>query len=682
MPHEVGLENRPEDLPEGVIQSRPWIGAAVILVVTMLAYLPAIRGGFIWDDDDYVTENETLHSLAGLRDIWLDPSATPQYYPLVHSSFWIENHLWGLNPTGYHIVNVLIHIANALLLWRLLTWLGVPVSWLIAFLFAVHPVHVESVAWITERKNVLSGLFYLGSTFCFLKYWDFTAKQTSSQTDNEAAAETDESPRNRGWYLAALLCFIGALLSKTVASTFPAALLVMIWWKRGRISIGNAITLLPFFVLGISLGLLTVWLEKNQVGASGIDWELSFLERCLIAGRALWFYAGKLVCPIPLVFTYPRWDIDTSQIGQLLFPIAAIAVMVGLALACKRVGRGPLAAVLFFAGTLFPALGFFDVYPMRFSFVADHFQYLASIGVIALVVTTLHAWLGRITHAESNFASWVGVFAVGILAVLTWQQGKIYHDIETLWRDTLAKNPASFMAHNNLGAILNERGDFVEAESHLREAVRLKPTFPDSVVNLAKAREGQGAFDEALSLYREATELSPGLAAAWNGLGATHGMKGQVDLAETFVSKALELDPGYAQAHSNLAAIKASQGDFENAATGFRAAVSLDPELVEARENLARVLMSLGKTKESETVWKEVLDQNPRGISAMLNLGVIAAGDGRLQTAVGYFEGVLAIDRNHAKATYNAGAMYDQLGETAKAKGLFERFEQLQKRGE
>ena len=660
-----------DESPRPITQTnrKPWvtvIWAAVILVVTLVAYVPAIRGGFIWDDDDYVTENETLHTLSGLRDIWLDPSATPQYYPLVHSSFWIENQLWGLNATGYHVVNVAIHVCNALLLWRLLLWFGVPVSWLVAMVFAIHPVHVESVAWITERKNVLSGLFYLSSALCFLKYWDFT---------NDLSADT---PRHRRWYFAALVCFVGALLSKTVAATFPAAMLVMIWWKRGKVSFGNVLTLGPFFVLGISLGLLTIWLEKNQVGASGIDWELSLVERCLIAGRALWFYAGKLVFPLPLIFTYPRWDIDTSRIWQFAFPIAAIALMVGLAIASKRIGRGPLAAVLFFAGTLFPALGFFDVYPMRFSFVADHFQYLASIGVIALVVTTLNAWLERITHDESNFARMAAAFAVVTLATLTWQQGKVYHDIETLWRDTLAKNPSSFMAQNNLGAILNRRGDFVEAESHLREAVRLKPTFVDSVVNLAKAREGQGSFDEALSLYQHATELNPRLAAAWNGLGATYGVKGQMDLSEKYLAKALQLDSNYALAHSNLATLKASQGDLERAADGFRAALSLDPDLVEARENLARVLMSQEKTAKSEAVWREVLDRNPRNVSALLNLGVIAAGDGRLETAVGYFESVLTIDSNHVKATYNAAAMYQQLGDTDKAKQLFDRFDQLQ----
>ncbi|TWU02021.1 tetratricopeptide repeat protein [Neorhodopirellula pilleata] len=640
--------------------------AIALLLITLLVYLPAIGGGFIWDDDDYVTENPTLHDLSGLKAIWFDPSATPQYYPLVHSSFWIENHLWGLHPLGYHLVNVLIHAANALLLWRLLVWLGVPVAGLIAMIFAVHPVHVESVAWITERKNVLSGLFYLSAAWCFLNFRDFTRSEDSPSSDRWR------------WYAGSLACFIGALLSKTVAATFPAALLVMIWWKRGQIRASHVIGLAPFFVLGITLGLLTVWLEKNQVGASGIDWELSFLERCLIAGRALWFYAGKLIWPAPLIFSYQRWDIDLSQTWQWLFPIAAIGVMLALFGLRHRVGRGPLAAVLFFAGTLFPALGFFDVYPMRFSFVADHFQYLASIGVISLVVVTGNVLFARWFGKSSRVQTGAAVVVVSCLGTLTWQQGRVYHDVETLWRDTLAKNPTSFLAHNNLGAILNRRGEFIEAESHLRQAVALKPGFADSVVNLAKAREGQSDFGEALTLYEEATRISPGLAVAWNGLGATYGMKGDFGASEKALLQALKLDRSYAQTHSNLATLYASQGRFEEAVAGYQAAIELDAELIEVRENLARVLMSLNRPAEAQTQWQEVLQRSPKNTVAMLNLGVIAAGDQRLQTAANYFEQVIEIDRKNLKAIYNAAVMHEQLGNANKANQYFGMYELLQ----
>ncbi len=637
-----------------------------LVTITLVAYVPAINGGFIWDDDDYVTENATLDSFEGLQSIWLDPSATPQYYPLVHSSFWIENHLWGRNPMGYHIVNVLIHAVNSLFLWRMLRLLSVSYPWLIAMIFAIHPVHVESVAWITERKNVLSGYFYLSSAIFLWKFWDF-----------ESAPSLNAKGRRR-WYVAAFACFVGALLSKTVAATFPAAFLVMVWWKQGRLTNRNFITMAPFFVLGISLGLLTLWLEKNQVGASGIDWELSFLDRILIAGRALWFYAGKIVWPVPLIFTYHRWDIDTNQLWQFAFPVAAIVFALGLALKTKQISRGPLAAVLFFAGTLFPALGFFDVYPMRFSFVADHFQYLASIGIIALVVATAKAVLDQVMEDDAFFRKLITGIVVATLFTLTWQQGKIYEGLEVLWRDTLAKNPTSFMAHNNLGALLNRRGDFQEAESHLRQSIELKPGFYDSIINLAKANEGQLELDEASRLYQQATELNPFKPEGWNGLGATAGMKGELDRSEEYLLKAIELDPNYANTHANLATLYAARGELSKAESGFVAAIKLDPELMEARGNLARVLMAQEKTAEAATVLEIVVELEPGNVSAILNLGVIAAGQEQYRKAAGYFERLIEIDDRNAKAHYNAGAMYDQLGNQVKAKYHFDRFDQLQ----
>tara|TARA_R110002049_G_scaffold2750_2_gene21471 strand:+ start:260179 stop:262203 length:2025 start_codon:yes stop_codon:yes gene_type:complete len=669
------------------------------------AYIPAIRGGFIWDDNDYVTSNMTLRDASGLRDIWLDPSATPQYYPLVHSSFWIEYHLWGLHPTGYHIVNVLIHIANSLLLWRLLSRFSIPAAWFAAFVFAIHPVHVESVAWITERKNVLSGFFYLSAALCFLRFWDFTqtgdvptgqagsdqdgsvpdgapqnpVAQDSVAQDSVVESDTEHSvpERNWAWFVAAHLCFVGALLSKTVAATLPAALLVMIWWKRGRVTSGNVLMLVPMFIVGIGMGLMTVWLEKNQVGASGIDWQLSAIDRCLIAGRAIWFYAGKLVWPFELIFTYPRWDIDSSAPWQYLFPVGVVIVLIALWSARHRIGRGPLAAVCFFCGTLFPALGFFDVYPMRFSYVADHFQYMASIGVIVLAVAAANEALQRMFERSGVWKIAAAVSVTIVLALLTARQGQIYEGLETLWRDTLAKNPESFMGHNNLGRLLNDRGDYSEAEMHLRESIRIKPGFVDSVVNLAKAREGQGAFEDALNLYKEATEIEPEFAPAWNGLGAIHGIQGQHDRAEQSLTRAIEINPIYASAYSNLATVYAGQEKWDLAVEFYQKAIKLDPNLVDARSNLARVFMSQQKFDEAQRVLKDALEIRPDDISTLLNLGVIAANQQRYETAIHYFKSVLKRDPGHVAATYNLAAMYDATGDAMNATRYMDEYRRL-----
>lgn len=639
--------------------------AACLLVITVAAYSTAIGGGFIWDDGDYVTENLMIRSFAGLRAIWLDPSATPQYYPLVHSSFWIEYQLWGLWPAGYHLVNVLLHVVNSLLLWRLLVRFRVPAAWLAALVFAVHPVHVESVAWITERKNVLSGCFYLTSLLCFLRFWDFTKEDLTSQH------------KLRGWYFVALLFFLFAMWSKTVAATLPAAICVLVWWQRGRISPRVLAVLAPMFLIGIGLGLLTVWLEKHHVGAKGIDWQLSLVDRCLIAGRAIVFYACKLVWPANLTFIYPRWQIDATVLWQYAFPSLVIAVIAALWGLRKRIGRGPLAAVLFFTGTLFPALGFFDVYPMRFSFVADHFQYVASIGVIVLVVVSASVAANRIFPSSPGLPQISAGLIVGTLVVITWQQGKIYEGLEVLWRDTLYKNPNAFLAHNNLGALLNDRGDYEEAEEYLVQAVRIKPDFVDSVVNLAKTREGLGDLAQAEVLYQQATGIDANFAPAFNGLGAVYGMTGRAELSEKNLRRALELDPRHARAHSNLATLFGVTGRTDESIREFDVALRLDPTLTDTRANFARVLMSQQQFDRAQSILEELVRMRPSDASALLNLGVIAGNQERHRTAIGYFERVLEFEPTNLQANYNLGAMYEMIGEPEKSQFYFRNYDRL-----
>jgi hypothetical protein len=382
------------------------IAAAALVLLALAAYAPVISGGFIWDDDAYVTENATLRSVDGLRRIWFEPIASPQYYPLVFTTFWAEYRMWGLSPAGYHLTNVLLHGFNGVLLWFGLRALRAPAPWLIAAVFVLHPVHAESVAWVTERKNVLSGLFYLAAALAYFRFSPPEAGDT-------------RHPHRWGWYFVALGLFVCALLSKTVTATLPAALLLMLWWRRGSVRWRDVVPLAPFFLAGVVLGLYTVWLEKHHVGATGQDWTLSPVDRCLVAGRALWFYAGKLGWPADLSFIYPRWSVDAGAAWQYVYPVAVVVVLVGLWVARRRVGLGPLVACLFFAGTLFPALGFFDVYPMRFSFVADHFQYLASAGLLACLVAAGQAAMRRLLRPGSWMPMAAGLALLLVLGFLT-----------------------------------------------------------------------------------------------------------------------------------------------------------------------------------------------------------------------------------------------------------------------
>ena len=407
-----------------------WGGGLVLLVAVV--YWPTLGNRFIWDDDSYVETNAALRSVQGLHDMWLKWGAIPQYYPLVHTTFWIEYHLWGLAPAGYHAVNMMLHAVAVVLLWRVLLRLNVPGAWLAAAIYAVHPVCVETVAWVTERKNVLSCALALGSILAYLRYRP------------PEGSSADEMPKE-GWdYAISLGLFIAALLSKTVTATTPAVLAVIYWWKRGRLTRRDLTDLAPFVAFGLALGGVTVWLEKTQVGAEGAEWAYSLVDRSLIAGRVLWFYAGKLAWPYPIIFFYPRWEIDARAPWQYLFPAAAVAVIVALWLVRRRIGRGPLAAALIFAGVLAPALGFFNVYPFRYSFVADHFQYHACIALVALSSAAA-------TLAARPFAvrvPWLPpVAAVAVLAplvVLAHAKTYAYQDLFTLYNDVLTLNPRSY----------------------------------------------------------------------------------------------------------------------------------------------------------------------------------------------------------------------------------------------
>lgn len=506
----------------------PRVTAGLLVMLTVVAYLPALDCGFVWDDDDHVTGSAPVQRVNGLASIWFEPGSVKQYYPVTHSSFWLEYRIWGDWPAGYHAVNILLHAGCVLLLWRLLLRLELPGACLAAALLAVHPVHVESVAWITERKNVLSGVFCLGSALMWLK-WQAAAPRTAV----------------RSWWVAVVL-FLAALLSKSVTSVLPAALLVLVWWKEGRLEKRELRGIAPLFALAIPMGLVTIWSEQQHIGAGRLDLGLEPVDRILVAGRALWFYARQLAWPSELTFIYPRWSIDTRSLVAWSFPLAAVTA-IGIAwLARHRLGRGPLAIVLLFAGTLVPALGFIDVYPMQFSFVADHFQYLASLAPLAGV-----AWL----VVEKFKAGWVGLVLVPLLAVLSWQQCGIYQDRYTLWIDTVKKNPGSKLAQTSLGNELAERGQLKRAEACHRAAIEIDPEYGDAWNNLAIELNQQGRRDEALLAARQAVAVAPWLPGARLSLGIGLYERDKYDEAVTHLAEAVRLNDRYLDAWAALALV-------------------------------------------------------------------------------------------------------------------------------
>jgi tetratricopeptide (TPR) repeat protein len=612
-------------------RARLVIQGTLIVLVVFLAYLPALRAGFIWDDDAYVTNNSTLHDLGGLRRIWFEVGAVPQYYPMVHTTFWLEYHLWGLHPVGYHLINVLLHATAAILLWQVLLRLRIRGAWLAAVLFALHPVCVESVAWITERKNVLSAVFYFTAALAYRRF---------------VALEEPGGPNRLHWYwyLGALVLFLAALLSKTVTCSLPAALLLVCWWKKGRVQKGEILPLLPFFALGLGLGLMTAWIEKFHVGAQGTEWSLTFADRCLIAGRALWFYAGKLVWPAQLTFIYPRWEIEPEVWWPWLYPVAAVCVVAGLWLARRRIGRGPLVAVLFFAGTLGPALGFVNVYPMRYSFVADHFQYLASVGLIALCAAGLNR-IPRIVPAT----------VVVVLGVLTWRQASVYRNLETLWRDTLAKNPDCSLAHNNLGVLLVYQGRIEEAMEHYHKAVQTKPNYSEALYNLGIALANKGRFDEAIENYRKAIQFNPNNFEALNNLGSALAARGRFNEAIENYYKAIQINPNFSEAQYNLGNALAAQGRFDEAIGNYYKAIQINPNNFEAQYNLGNALAAKGRFDEAIESYRMAIQINPNCFEALNNLGVALAARGRFDEAIENYYKAIQINPNFSEALDNLG---------------------------
>ncbi len=435
----------------------------VMLTVTLVAYWPALEGKFLWDDRGHVT-SQALQSVHGLWRIWFELGATQQYYPLLHSAFWVEHRLWGEAVLGYHLVNIVLHATSAFLVFLIARRLSLRGAWLAGMVFALHPVCVEAVAWVSEQKSTLSAVFYLAAGLAFLHF--------------------DET-RRRWQYCLAMVLFVLALLTKSVTATLPAALLVIIWWRRGKLDWKrDVLPLLWWFPLGISMGLVTAWVERRFIGAQGSDFDLTLLQRILLAGRALWFYLGKIGWPANLMFTYPRWTIDPGRWWEYSFPAGAAAVCATFVIAARR-HRGPLAAFLIFSGTLFPVLGFLNVYPFVFSWVAGHFQYLASLAVIVPGAWAITVAAERV-RVGKHLSVFVNILLLVILLRLTMKQSATYRDEETLYRETLALNLEAFMAHANMCFILSARpGRQMEAIAECEAAIRIRPNHVQAHLNLA-----------------------------------------------------------------------------------------------------------------------------------------------------------------------------------------------------
>src|SRR5664280_510215 len=626
-------------LPSGRLKS--WGMVALVCGLVLACYWPALHGGFVWDDQAHVTRPD-LRSWAGLGRIWFEMRATQQYYPVLHSAFWIEHRLWGDATVGYHLMNVMLHAAACCLLAVVLRRLWEPeraassgtgraipagAEWLAALIFAVHPVCVESVAWISEQKNTLSLVFYL---LAALAYLDF------------------DSGRRRGSYVLALAFFLLALGTKTVTATLPAAILVVLWWRNGTLSWRRDVRpLIPWFLMAVVAGLFTAWVERAFVGAEGARFDLSAGQRLLLAGRVIWFYLGKLVWPADLMFIYPRWDVPAAAAGWYGCLGGALAVTAALWLIRRRT-RGPLAGWLFFTGSLFPGLGFFNVYPFLFSYVADHFQYLASLGIIVTVAAGVTVVLAGAPSRIRGGGWALCALLVGTLAILANRQSRVYADAVTLYRATLARNPDCWMAHHNLAVILAKSpADEAEAVAHYQEALRLKPDSAGThydLANLLATLPGREA--EAVAHYEQALRIKPDYVEAHVNLAVEMAKLGRPSEALAHYEQALQIKPNYAGAHNNLANVLATlPGRGAEAVAHYEQALRINPGFVEVHVNLANVLATLpGREADAVVHYELALRINPARADVQYNLAnELAKLPGRLPEALAHYEQALRI---------------------------------------
>ena len=711
-------------------RKREWLCAFLLIVLVFVSYARVFNAGFIWDDESHLTRNSCIVGPLGLKEVWT--SARAVYYPLVLTTFWTVHKFVGFSPWPYHLLNVVLHAGSAVLLWRILRQLNVRGAWLGAALWALHPVMVQSVAWVTELKNTQSGFFYLLSIFYFLK-WDKETADCADDTDRSkqnsphqqtkppfrrladlsavALAKVDSPFRVWLWFGPSLVFFILAILSKPSVVMLPLVIALCIWWRTGRIRWRHLLALAPFVLISALASVWTILEQKFHAGAIGAEWAQTWPDRLIIAGRAIWFYVAKLAWPHPLIFIYPRWELNSSQVMAYLPLIAALAGLLALWSIRANWSRAVFFAASYYVVSLFPVLGLFSVYFFRYSFVSDHFQYLASMGPLALAGAGITILVGRFCETPVTLTSdtdarqlpadnsvvirrgkcFLGSAICGVLLLalvfLTWRQTAVYHNLVTLYTATLTKNSGCWMAHYNLGIALNDQGDAEAAITHYRQAVELRPSYAEAHYNLGRLLAQKGQFDEAIVHYEKALEINPADAEAHNNFGATLLANGHADEAIAHYRKALTIRPDYADASCNLASALLSKGDLDGAIGYYSACLAVSPNQAEAQYNLASALFQTGRMDEAIAHYQKALELHPESAEAHANLGSVFLSKGRIRDAMAQYKDTLRMAPDNVAAQSNlawvlATAADPSLRNGPEAVLLAERAESESSRGE
>ncbi|MGD0059141.1 MAG: tetratricopeptide repeat protein [Verrucomicrobiia bacterium] len=567
-----------------------WLTLVKLLVgLTFIAYLPALRGGFVFDDGPLIIMNRLVRAHDGLYRFWFTTEAS-DYYPLTGSLWWLQWRVFGYHAIGYHAVNILLHTANAILVWVILLRLKIPGAWLAGLVFALHPVNAATVAWISEQKNTLSMLFSAVAILLYLRFY--------------------EDGRWR-WYGFSLAAFLLALFSKTAVVMLPVVLLGCVWWVRGRLRWKDLVCSAPFFVFSLALGLVTIWFQHHRALQGHLVRSDGFPARLAAAGWVPWFYLYKTFLPVHLTLMYPKWSIDASRWVSYL-PGALLFLCFLVFWRERRTwGRPLLFGLGYFVATLVPVLGFFDQGFYSYSLVADHWQYYSIVGVIALTVAAGEEVFRRIGDQHRWWGMAVAVGMLAMLGAATWQRGCVYASEETLWQDTVSKNPQAWRAYINLGAALKQAGKLEAAVGCFEQALRLQPDSAEAHNDLGDALRQQGQMPEAIRHFEQALRIRPQYAEPHGNLGNALAQLGRDQEAIRHFEQALQINPDFAEVHNNLGNALLRQGKIPEAIEHYQQALRIYPDFAEAHLNLAIALEKAGRAPEAIEQYQQALKLKP-----------------------------------------------------------------------
>jgi tetratricopeptide (TPR) repeat protein len=655
-PQEVDRGNSAETkgIVPGKSSSVPWqtiFQALVIAASVLWIYWPALHGDWLWDDDLLVTDNPVVHDPSGLWNIWFEPGNLVDYQPLKVSVVWLQWQLWGNDTLRYHLTNVFLHMLSALLVWRLLSKFGLRLAWLGGLIFAIHPVQVESVAWIAELKNTLSLPPFLWAMCAFIDY--------------------EEHGKSKDYFLA-LGLFLVAMLCKPTMVIFPVVILLYAWWKTGRVGWSDVKASAPFFVVSLALGLVTVWfLHHHTMGEDAIPMG-GFFSRLACAGLSLSFYFSKCFLPVGLLPTYPRWVVDPPTLAQFLpWPIL-LTVIFWFWTKRGSWGRHALLGLGFFLINLAPFVGFSAASYMAFTWVMDHVLYIPIIGLIGLVVAALGRMEMLMPASFRPYSIGLGIVVLALLVFDSRGYAALYVDSKTLWTYEFQHNPEAYTAHNDLGSAFFHKGRLSEAMEQYELALQIKPDYVEEYNNIGVALLESGHVSEAMEQFEQALQIKPDYAEARNNLGSALQQAGRLNEAVEQFDLALKIKPDYASAHINLGLILSQTGHVPEAVEQFKQALQIDPYSAEAHFNWANTLLLAGHALEAMEQYEQALRLKPDYAEASYDLATALLLTHRTTEAIEQYRQALRIKPDYVEVHFNLGIALEQSGQLTEAMEQYE----------